>query len=86
MITKKRLDNAKKLLQNHNQAHLWAFWEQLKPPQKQDLLSQIENLDFSRIDDWIARYVQVTAPAAPERLVVTKALEARPPAVRALRH
>ncbi|MHC4337849.1 MAG: UTP--glucose-1-phosphate uridylyltransferase [Planctomycetota bacterium] len=64
MITKKTLENTKKLLQKHNQGHLLAFWEQLKPPQRQNLLAQIENLDFAKIDDWVAKCTEKTANAA----------------------
>ncbi len=64
MITKKTLENTKKLLQKHNQGHLLAFWGQLKPPQRQNLLAQIENLDFSKIDDWVAKCTEKTANAA----------------------
>jgi len=63
MIAEKRLENAKILLQQHNQGHLLAFWRQLKPSQRQNLLAQIENLDFSEIDDWVAGYIKGTAPA-----------------------
>jgi len=61
MITKKSFENTKKLLQEHNQGHLLAFWEQLKPAQRQNLLAQIEGLDFSKIDDWVAEYIKKPA-------------------------
>jgi len=61
MITKKTLEHIKKLLKEHNQSHLLAFWEQLKPAQRQNLLAQIEELDFSKVDDWVAKYVRETA-------------------------
>jgi len=64
MMTKKRLENTKKLLQRHNQGHLLAFWEQLKPPRRQILLAQIENLDFSKIDNWVAKCTEKTVAAA----------------------
>jgi len=58
MSTEKAFENTKKLLKKHNQGHLLAFWEQLTGAQRRDLLSQIGRLDFSRIDDWVANYVQ----------------------------
>ncbi|MHC4389597.1 MAG: hypothetical protein ACYSX1_13465 [Planctomycetota bacterium] len=58
MITKETLQNARKLLQKHHQGHLLAFWDQLTPSQRQSLLAQIEQLDFSQIDDWVATYVK----------------------------
>ncbi|MHC4192943.1 MAG: UTP--glucose-1-phosphate uridylyltransferase, partial [Planctomycetota bacterium] len=64
MITKETLQNARKLLQKHHQGHLLAFWDQLTPSQRQSLLAQIEQLDFSQIDDWVATYVKNPAPAA----------------------
>ena len=50
MTIEKLLENAKKTLKRHNQCHLPAFWEQLDPAQKQDLLAQIQLLDFAKID------------------------------------
>ena len=58
MTAQKRLENVKKLLKKHNQSHLLAFWEQLDPAQRQNLLAQIEELDFSKIDDWVANYIK----------------------------
>ena len=65
MIRKEALQNARKLLQKHHQSHILAFWDRLKPPQRQGLLAQIELLDFSKIDEWVATYVKNPAPAAP---------------------
>ena len=50
--------NVKKLLKNHGQEHLLAFWEQLNTTQKQKLLAQIEQLNFPKIDKWVARYIK----------------------------
>ena len=58
MTTEKAFEDTRKLLKKHNQGHLLAFWEQLTGAQRRDLLSQIGRLDFSRIDDWVANYVQ----------------------------
>ena len=64
MITKKVLENIKKLLKKHNQGHLLAFWGQLDAAQKQNLLAQIEELDFSEMDGWVANYIKKSTPAA----------------------
>ena len=57
-MTAKDLENAKKLLKRHNQSHLLAFWDRLNASQKQALLAQIHQLDFAKIDDWVAKYVK----------------------------
>jgi len=64
MAVEKRLKNIQELLKKHNQSHLLAFWEQLSPTQRQDLLAQIEKLDFSKIDGWVANFVKNPTPAA----------------------
>jgi len=64
MIAKKALENVKKLLKKHNQSHLLAFWQQLNLPQRQNLLAQIKELDFSKIDNWVANFVKKPAFAA----------------------
>ncbi len=64
MATKKIFEKVKKLLQKHNQSHLLAFWGQLHPAQRQNLLVQIKGLDFSGIDNWVANYVKKPASAA----------------------
>lgn len=58
MKTEKTVENLKKLLLKHNQSHLLAFWGQLDTSQRQQLLMQIEQLDFTKIDDWVADFVK----------------------------
>jgi UDP-N-acetylglucosamine/UDP-N-acetylgalactosamine diphosphorylase len=41
-----------------------AFWEQLDTAQRQNLLAQIQQLDFAKIDYWIANFVKESACAA----------------------
>ncbi len=53
-----------KLLKKHCQSHLLAFWEQLNAAQRQNLLLQIERLDFSQISDWVADYIKKPVSAA----------------------
>ncbi len=57
-MTDKDLENAKKLLKKHGQSHLLAFWGRLNASQRQALEAQIRQLDFVRIDDWVAKYVK----------------------------
>ncbi|MBN1391214.1 MAG: UDPGP type 1 family protein [Sedimentisphaerales bacterium] len=57
------MEKTEKLLKNHNQSHLLAFWEQLSHTQRQKLLLQIEGLDFSEIDKWVVDYVKKPAAA-----------------------
>jgi UDP-N-acetylglucosamine/UDP-N-acetylgalactosamine diphosphorylase len=64
MAIEKRLKNIKELLKKHNQGHLLVFWEQLNPTQRQDLLAQLEALNFSEIDGWVANFVKNPASAA----------------------
>jgi len=52
------LENTKNLLKKHSQEHLLAFWDQLDGCEQQELLNQINFLDFCEVDDWIAKYVK----------------------------
>ena len=58
MTTNRTFENTEKLLEEHNQSHLLAFWEQLNEDEKQNLLAQIHQLDFAKIDDWVANFVK----------------------------
>ncbi len=49
---------AEKLLKTHHQSHILAFWEQLNNKEQQNLLAQIDQLDFGKISDWIADFVK----------------------------
>ena len=64
MTTKNTCQDIEKMLKKHNQSHLLAFWEQLSTAQRQSLLAQIEELDFPKIDDWVAHLVKKSAPVA----------------------
>ena len=46
MTTQKVLENTEKLLKKHNQSHLLAFFGQLSAEKRQNLLTQIGELDF----------------------------------------
>ena len=62
MNNKETFEKTKKLLKKHNQSHLWAFWEQLNASQRRNLLAQIEMLDLTEIDEWVANYVKKSTP------------------------
>jgi UDP-N-acetylglucosamine/UDP-N-acetylgalactosamine diphosphorylase len=64
MTTKKNFEKIRKLLKRHNQSHLLAFWEQLNAAQRRNLRAQIEQLDFSKIDDWVANCIGPPPSAA----------------------
>jgi UDP-N-acetylglucosamine/UDP-N-acetylgalactosamine diphosphorylase len=63
MTGQQTFENIKKLLKKHNQGHLLAFWEQLNAAHRQILLAQIRQLDFSKIDDWVADFVHKSTSA-----------------------
>ncbi|MHC4111422.1 MAG: UTP--glucose-1-phosphate uridylyltransferase [Planctomycetota bacterium] len=58
MTTNRTFENTEKLLEEHNQSHLLAFWGQLNEDEKQNLLAQIHQLDFAKIDAWVANFVK----------------------------
>ncbi len=64
MNTEKTLENLKKQLKTHNQTHILAFWDQLDVAQQKNLLGQIQQLDFKKIDGWVANYVKNSIPPA----------------------
>ncbi len=63
MVAQKNLEEIKKLLKKHHQSHLLAFWDQLNAAQRQSLLAQIQQLDWSQIDGWVVDIVRKTVPA-----------------------
>jgi len=65
MSKEKKLEKTSELLRKHNQSHLLAFWQQLDGGQRRSLLAQIQELDFSRIDRWVADIVKKPASDAP---------------------
>ena len=58
MDIEETLKNIKKLLQEHSQSHLLAFWDHLAPDQRQNLLTQLSSLDWPKIDDYVADCVK----------------------------
>ncbi|MFC1737910.1 UTP--glucose-1-phosphate uridylyltransferase [Planctomycetota bacterium] len=58
MTSCKRFENLQKLLEKHNQSHLLAFYGQLPAEKQEKLLSQVEELDFGKIDEWVSSLVK----------------------------
>jgi len=64
MDTQKTYEEIKKVLKEHRQSHLLAFWDQLSAAQRRNLLAQIRQLDFAKIDNWVTDCIKKPAPAA----------------------
>ena len=64
MAPEKNLQKIKSRLKKHRQSHLLAFWDQLNAAQRRDLLAQIDEIDFSEMDDRLARLVKEFTPSA----------------------
>jgi UDP-N-acetylglucosamine/UDP-N-acetylgalactosamine diphosphorylase len=63
MTAKTDLDKARMLVKRHRQGHLFGFWDDLNAAKRQNLLTQIRQLDFGKIDEWVADYVKNPAPS-----------------------
>lgn len=63
MGIKQRYQKLSKLLIEHGQEHLLAFYDRLDGQQQESLLSQIENLDFTKMPGWIRDYIKNSSPA-----------------------
>lgn len=64
MRAQKTYEDIKKLLKRHHQSHLLSFWDQLDAAQRQNLLEQIQELDFEKIEYWVANCVMKSSSAA----------------------
>jgi UDP-N-acetylglucosamine/UDP-N-acetylgalactosamine diphosphorylase len=64
MDNRKNYEKVKKMLKNHRQEQLLAFWDQLNRDQKDSLLAQIQRLDLRKIDSWVANIVKNPTPDA----------------------
>ncbi len=62
MDTEQRHKRLSELLRKHGQGHLLAFWDDLDEAGRIRLLSQIERLDFSKIETWVDQYVRNPCP------------------------
>lgn len=58
MGTDQRYEQAIEKLEKYGQGHLLGFYDELDEVGKEALLNQIDDLDFSRIPDWVERYVK----------------------------
>jgi len=67
MAAEKRLQEMEQLLRKHSQSHLLAFWADLNPGQRDSLLGQLNALDWSKIDAWVAKYVKKAASGGVPR-------------------
>ncbi len=56
----------KKLLADHSQSHLLAFWDQLNSTQRRDLLAQLNELDLVKIDDWVTNFIKKAPCPVPD--------------------
>jgi len=72
------LEEAKRLLKRHNQRHLLAFWNQLRCSQRQNLLEQIQQLDFVQVDKWVKFVKKSVSAPIPKRLVPAPFYPAQP--------
>ncbi len=73
------LKDTKRLLQEHGQSHLLAFWPHLAPDQRRNLLTQLNSLDWSRIDGYMADCVKKPPSVKlPADLVPPKFYPAQP--------
>ena len=57
-MNEQRYAAAKSTLEDHGQSHLLTFYDQLGPVSKQQLLEQIESVDWDRIDRLIKSHVK----------------------------
>ena len=73
MVSQRSFENIQKLLKEHNQSHIPAFWWQLDESQRNNLLVQIRKLDLVKIDDWLENLVK-KAPSGQIRGVLTPAV------------
>ncbi len=63
-VTVDESERIRQQLQEHHQEHLLTFRPELGPRERQELLSQIRELDLRQIDDWVEHLVKGT-PAPP---------------------
>jgi UDP-N-acetylglucosamine/UDP-N-acetylgalactosamine diphosphorylase len=64
MTNLKNYKNIEKILQKYNQEQLLTFWDELDLQQQKHLLSQIEELDFAKIENWITNFIKNPPSAA----------------------
>ena len=62
MTLEQRYKDIYPLLEKSNQEHLVRFWGELDNKQKENLLCDLESLDFCRIGQWVEQYVKKENP------------------------
>jgi UDP-N-acetylglucosamine/UDP-N-acetylgalactosamine diphosphorylase len=79
MDIQQRYAKVKQLLEKYNQSHLLTFWSQLNEKQKHNLLTQIEQLEFDRVEENINRYIKNPASSGlPKKVSAAPAYPAMP--------
>jgi UDP-N-acetylglucosamine/UDP-N-acetylgalactosamine diphosphorylase len=58
MSSLSNLEEATKILEKHKQEQILTFWNELDSEQQIRLLEQVKNLNFTKIDNWIADFVK----------------------------
>ena len=56
------VENLRKELKRHHQEHLIAFWAELSPDGREELLEEVRDLDLPKIRDWADRLVRNSDP------------------------
>lgn len=59
-----RLENIRRTLEKHGQAHVLRFYDELSPERQAGLLDQLESFDYPWLDELIAQYVTSEPQAA----------------------
>jgi len=78
-MIQKKYETVLNRLKKHKQEHLLAFWKQLDDGGKENLLAQIEQIDFAALDSKIEQYVKNPAPMAlPSKIEPAPAYSAVP--------
>ncbi|MHC4636984.1 MAG: UTP--glucose-1-phosphate uridylyltransferase [Planctomycetota bacterium] len=57
MSVEKKIEKLSQALENHDQSQLFAFLSELNRTQMEKLIARIDELDFSKIDEWVSKYV-----------------------------
>jgi UDP-N-acetylglucosamine/UDP-N-acetylgalactosamine diphosphorylase len=52
-----RLTSIRETLKAHDQDHLLAFYDDLTPDRQEDLLDQLQSIDYDAVDEWIDAFV-----------------------------
>ncbi len=67
------IDSVRKKLTRYKQEHLLAFWDQLRPAERDHLLGQIQELDLPEISEWIPRLILHPEPPTDQQAAIEPA-------------